>query len=50
VPEGMEVPPSTLVMGVPAKVKRAVTPDEQARFAEGVQHYVHKAAVYRESD
>jgi carbonic anhydrase/acetyltransferase-like protein (isoleucine patch superfamily) len=50
VPEGMEVPPSTLVMGVPAKVKRAVTPEEQARFAEGVQHYVHKAAVYRESD
>jgi len=50
VPEGMEVPPSTLVMGVPAKVKRAVTAEEQARFAEGVQHYVKKAAVYRESD
>jgi gamma-carbonic anhydrase len=49
VPEGMEVPPSTLVMGVPAKVKRAVTAEEQARFAEGVQHYVEKAAVYRES-
>ena len=50
VPEGMEVPPSTLVMGVPAKVKRAVTAEEQARFAEGAQHYVEKAAVYRESN
>jgi carbonic anhydrase/acetyltransferase-like protein (isoleucine patch superfamily) len=50
VPEGMEVPPSTLVMGVPAKVKRAVTAEEQQRFAEGVQHYVEKAAVYRESN
>jgi carbonic anhydrase/acetyltransferase-like protein (isoleucine patch superfamily) len=50
VPEGMEVPPSTLVMGVPAKAKRPVTAEEQLRFAEGVQHYVEKAAVYSESD
>jgi len=50
VPEGMEVPPSTLVMGVPAKVKRAVTVEEQQRFAEGVEHYVEKAAIYRESN
>ena len=28
VPEGMEVPAYTLVMGTPAKVKRAVTPEE----------------------
>jgi carbonic anhydrase/acetyltransferase-like protein (isoleucine patch superfamily) len=49
VPEGMDVPPSTLVMGVPAKVKRPVTAEEQQRFAEGVQHYVEKAAVYRDA-
>jgi carbonic anhydrase/acetyltransferase-like protein (isoleucine patch superfamily) len=48
VPEGMEVPPSTLVMGVPAKPRRAVTLEEQARFREGVQHYVDKARVYKE--
>jgi len=48
VPEGMEVPPSTLVMGVPAKAKRAVTTEEQARFREGVAHYVEKARVYLE--
>jgi gamma-carbonic anhydrase len=46
VPEGMEVPPSTLVMGVPAKPKRPVTAEEQARFREGVSHYVEKARVY----
>jgi carbonic anhydrase/acetyltransferase-like protein (isoleucine patch superfamily) len=46
VPEGMEVLPSTLVMGVPAKPKRAVTEEEQARFAEGVAHYVEKARAY----
>jgi carbonic anhydrase/acetyltransferase-like protein (isoleucine patch superfamily) len=48
VPEGMQVPPSTLVMGVPAKAKRAVTAEEQARFREGVAHYVEKARVYLE--
>ena len=32
VPEGMEVPPGMLVMGVPAKPKRAVTAEEQTRF------------------
>ena len=46
VPEGMEVPPSTLVMGVPAKVRREVSAEEQARFAEGVRHYVEKAKEY----
>lgn len=48
VPEGMQVPPATLVMGVPAKPRRPVTPEEQSRFAEGAQHYVEKAAIYRE--
>jgi carbonic anhydrase/acetyltransferase-like protein (isoleucine patch superfamily) len=48
VAEGAEVPPGTLVMGVPAKPKRPVTAEEQARFAEGVKHYVEKAAIYKE--
>ena len=47
VPEMMNVPPSTLVMGVPAKPRRAVAPEEQARFAEGVKHYVEKAQIYK---
>jgi carbonic anhydrase/acetyltransferase-like protein (isoleucine patch superfamily) len=48
VPEGMQVPPDTLVMGSPAKPKRPVKPEEQARFREGMRHYVEKARIYRE--
>jgi carbonic anhydrase/acetyltransferase-like protein (isoleucine patch superfamily) len=48
VPEGMQVPPGMLVMGVPAKVFRAVTEEEATRFRAGCKHYVEKAALYRE--
>jgi gamma-carbonic anhydrase len=48
VPEGMQVPPGMLVMGVPAKVFRAVTEEEATRFREGCKQYVEKAAIYRE--
>jgi carbonic anhydrase/acetyltransferase-like protein (isoleucine patch superfamily) len=49
VPEGMEVPPATLVMGTPAKPRRAVSAEEQARFRKGVQSYVERSKIYRES-
>ena len=48
VPEGAEVPAGMLALGVPAKPRRAVTPEEQSRFALGVQSYVEKAAMYKE--
>jgi len=48
VPEDAEVPPGMLALGVPAKPRRAVTPEEQSRFGEGVKHYVEKAAIYLE--
>ncbi len=48
VPEGMEVPPGSMAMGVPAKVRREVTPDEQERFRKNAQHYVEYRALYRE--
>ena len=48
VPEKMVVPPATLVMGAPAKPRRARCPaEEQARFHEGVKHYVEKAQIYK---
>ena len=47
VAEGTVVPPAMLVIGVPAKPKRPVTAEEQARFAEGMKHYVEKAAEYK---
>ena len=47
VPENMQVPPATLVMGVPAKPRRPVSPEEHERFRDGVKHYVEKARVYK---
>jgi carbonic anhydrase/acetyltransferase-like protein (isoleucine patch superfamily) len=48
VPEGMEVPADTLVMGTPAKPRRAVSDEEKARFAYGVEQYAQRAAMYKE--
>lgn len=48
VPEEMQIPPGSMVMGVPAKVRRAVTEDEQARFRENAQRYVRYRAEYRD--
>jgi gamma-carbonic anhydrase len=48
VPERMQVPPGTLVMGVPAKVRRETTPEEQERFRENAQNYVRYRETYRE--
>jgi len=48
VPEGMEVPPNSLVMGAPAKVRREVTPEEQERFRKNCQNYVKITAIYKE--
>ncbi len=40
VPEGMHVPPRTLVLGVPARVKRPLNADEIARLDAWWTHYV----------
>jgi len=40
VPEGMRVPLRTLVLGVPARVKRELMPNELARLEESWKHYV----------
>jgi carbonic anhydrase/acetyltransferase-like protein (isoleucine patch superfamily) len=47
VPEGMEIPAGSLAMGVPAKVRREVTPEEQERFRLNAQHYVDLRGQYR---
>lgn len=47
VSEGMDVPPRTLVAGVPARVKRPLTDDEVARVEEAWQHYVELKERYR---
>ena len=46
VKEGFEVPPNTLVAGVPAKIIRDVSKKEQAFMAHAVPHYVETALSY----
>ena len=45
--EGTEVPPDSMVMGVPAKVRRQLTDEERVRFRENAKHYVEAARIYR---
>ncbi|HUG53559.1 MAG TPA: gamma carbonic anhydrase family protein [Vicinamibacteria bacterium] len=45
VPEGMEVPPGSLVMGLPAKVRRPVTAEER----EGLRVYSQNYFEYKET-
>lgn len=46
-PEGREIPPWTLAMGVPAKAVRELTEDEIARQRDGVGTYLDFAHRYR---
>jgi carbonic anhydrase/acetyltransferase-like protein (isoleucine patch superfamily) len=44
--EGFDVPPHTLVAGVPARVIRKVTDAERKSFAESAAEYVRKIRLY----
>jgi carbonic anhydrase/acetyltransferase-like protein (isoleucine patch superfamily) len=44
--EGMEIPPRTLAVGVPARVKRDLRMDEIARLEESWRHYVEYKERY----
>ena len=46
-PEGHEIPPWTLAMGVPARPVRELTEDEAARQRDGVATYLRYADSYR---
>jgi gamma-carbonic anhydrase len=46
VPEGSVIPAASLVMGVPGKVRRKLTEDEQSRFRQNAQHYISLAHEY----
>jgi carbonic anhydrase/acetyltransferase-like protein (isoleucine patch superfamily) len=45
-PEGMQVPARSLVMGVPARIVRAVDERLSQRIAETWQHYVRQAQAH----
>jgi carbonic anhydrase/acetyltransferase-like protein (isoleucine patch superfamily) len=44
----MVVPPGTLAVGAPAKVKRPLTPAETARLRAQAEGYAARAQAYRE--
>lgn len=49
--EGMEIPPNSLVIGVPARVRRETTNDERTRVARTVEAYLtlqdeHRAGAH----
>src|ERR1700681_2874211 len=46
VPEGTIIPPNSLAMGVPAKVRRHITPEEVERLRLNAAHYVEAARIY----
>lgn len=46
VPEGMQVPPRTLVLGVPGRVKRDLTKEEIARLEQSWKTYVDFKEAY----
>jgi carbonic anhydrase/acetyltransferase-like protein (isoleucine patch superfamily) len=44
VKQGMKVPPGSLVLGAPAKIVRALTPEERANLKWWAQKYVDNGA------
>jgi carbonic anhydrase/acetyltransferase-like protein (isoleucine patch superfamily) len=54
-PEGMQVPPGSVVLGVPGKILRTVDGETAARIAHGARAYValaqeHRMGVYQRAD
>ncbi len=46
VTEGADIPPGSLVMGMPGKVRRALTPEETQYNRHAAEHYVENAKRY----
>lgn len=49
VTEGTEIPPGSLVMGVPGKVVRQITARDRERIRHAAMHYVEAAKRYRDA-
>ena len=46
VTEGAKIPPGSLVLGMPGKVKRELTPDEKARILKSAENYIEYSGNY----
>ena len=49
VPQGMQVPSRSLVVGVPAKVVRELRPEDDRWTVDAAEHYVERSAYYRDN-
>jgi carbonic anhydrase/acetyltransferase-like protein (isoleucine patch superfamily) len=49
VPEGMLVPPGSLVMGVPGRIKREITDSDKERISHAADHYAKQGQLFREN-
>jgi carbonic anhydrase/acetyltransferase-like protein (isoleucine patch superfamily) len=47
VAEGKEIAPGQIVMGLPGKAARAITPAERERILDGASGYQERARIYR---
>lgn len=47
VPAGMEIPPFSLVLGVPAKVVKTLEENSIQKIKENVAEYVHKSKIFK---
>lgn len=48
VPEGMQIPDGSLVMGVPARIKRELTAEQQEFFSQNARHYIDNGVRFKE--
>lgn len=48
VPEGVQVPPESLILGVPGRIARATTPEDRAHIAASSRTYQRLAAAHRD--
>ncbi len=48
VPQGMVIPPYSMVLGVPAKIVKTLGPEIATKINENVEEYVQRAKVYIE--
>jgi carbonic anhydrase/acetyltransferase-like protein (isoleucine patch superfamily) len=48
VTEGTEVPPGSVVLGVPGKIRREVSEADRQRIAHAALHYVEQAKQFRD--
>ena len=46
---GTKIPPGSMALGSPARVKRPLTEEERAFLRQSAKHYVHTAAEHRAS-